>query len=188
MSEQSGSAAKDPQHAAAVSASADYLKTRVRKIATLIKALDEAEQTPDQLLDIEIPVDQAGDGGDTGTQAEYFFIIARECRNMTRTIKGVLREAGWTDNSELLLAQTFNALVDAWSTYKKLLSDLSFASWGGQPSPDQVLAGLQTPRRNFIEALDAYLVQLLVVQQNVESAMNSMLASEKARILFSQQE
>ena len=138
----------------------------MQKIADVITLLDEAEQTPD-LLDIEITV-----GGRTVTQAEYFFIIAGECRDMVRSVDRHLWNAGWTDNTRRLFEQRFKGLADVWSTYKQLLGYLSHASWGGTPSPDQVLTGLEQPRRRYIDALQAYLTQLFVAQKCVERTIN----------------
>lgn len=186
MTEQAGSAARDPRYtpdAGDLLTAADYLKSRAQKIAAVIKVLDEAEQTPD-LLDIHQDVD----GGARVTLAEYFFITARECRNMVRSIKGVLRKAGWTDTSELLLNEAFEALVDAWATYQKLLGHLDLARWGGQPSHGQVLMDLEKPRRNYIRALDAYLIQLLVTQGILEQVLNLNISQLKTRALLFRQE
>ena len=161
MTKESESVAEDPQNnadAAAVSAATDYLTVRAQKISDLIKLIDEANQTPGELLDIESGLGEQG--GDTGTQAEYFFIIARECRNRIREISEFLHEIGWSDTSELILAQTFVELTDTWGTYKVILGTLSDARWGERPSTHDVLMGLQKPRRNFINALKVYHQQL----------------------------
>jgi hypothetical protein len=163
----SGSGEEDPERAAdaaALTDAADYLGERVQKIAGVIAHLDAAGQTPD-LLDIEITVERR-----TVTQAEYFFIIAGECRDMVRSVDRQLRDAGWTENTRGIFEQRFKDLADVWSTYKQLLGYLSHASWGRTPSPDQVLTGLEQPRRRYIDALQAYLTQLFTAQKCVKQA------------------
>lgn len=165
----SGSGEEHPEKVAgavSLTDAADYLEERVQKIADVIAHLDEAEQTPD-LLDVEITVQSH-----TMTQAEYFFIIAGECRDKVRTVDRHLRDTGWTDNTRRLFEQRFKALADVWSTYKQLLGYLSHASWGGTPSPDQALTGLEQPRRRYIDALQAYLTQLFTAQKCVKQAIN----------------
>jgi hypothetical protein len=176
VTDPSRSVAKDLQNtadAAAVVAAADYLAVRAQKISDLIKSIDEANQTPVELLDIESG--QGDDAGDTGTQAEYFLITARECRdkiqaiNKIQAIHGALRNEGWSDTGELLLVRTFVDLNDAWGTYKCIFEIYRSARWGEQPSPHHVLMGLQEPRRNYINALKAYSQQLDVVRKHVEA-------------------
>jgi hypothetical protein len=172
VTEQPGSAAKDPQNTAdatTMPAAADYLAVRARKISGVIKSIDAANQTPVELLDI--PVDQGDEGGDTGIQAEYFFIISRECLEKIKDICGDLRKKGWSETSEVLLAQTFVELDDAWGTYKWIFQVFSSAKWGERPSPHHVLMGLQEPRRNYIDALKTYKVQLDLALTYVEKAL-----------------
>lgn len=169
MTEPSGSVEEDPQNtadAAAVLAAADYLTVRAQKISDLIKSIDEANQTPVELLDIESG--QGDEAGDTGSQAEYFFITARECRDKIKAVNEALRNEGWSDTSAVLLAQTFENLSDAWGTYKFIFEMYKSAKWGERPSPHHVLMGLQEPRRNYINALKTYNGQLNLVQQHVE--------------------
>jgi hypothetical protein len=172
VTESLGSVAKNTQNTAdaeAVLAAADYLMVRAQKISDVIKSIDEANQTPVELLDIESGQDEIG--GDTGTQAEYFFAIARECRDKIQDINKGLRKEGWSDTSELRLAQTFATLNDTWGTYKFIFGIFTSAKWGEQPSPHHVLMGLQEPRRNYINALESYKQQLDVVLEYVEKAI-----------------
>lgn len=168
MTDPSRSVATDLQNTAdatVVVAAADYLAARVKKISDLIKSIDEANQTLIELLDIESG--QGDEAGDTGIQAEYFFITARECRDKIQAINGALRKKGWSDTGELLLARTFVDLNDAWGTYKSIFEVYRSARWGEQPSPHHVLMGLQEPRRHYCNALKAYNQQLVVVLQYV---------------------
>jgi hypothetical protein len=172
VTEQPGSAEKDPQNTAdatTMPAAADYLAVRAQKISDVIKSIDDANQTPVELLDY--PVGQGDDGGDTGTQAEYFFIISRECRERIKDICESLRNEGWSDTSELLLAQTFVKLNYTWGTYKQIFQVFSSAKWGEQPSPHHVLMGLEEPRGNYIDALKAYNVQLDVALKYAKQAL-----------------
>lgn len=100
------------------------------------------------------------------TRAEYLHEIARWCRNFTQDpdTNACLKDAGWTSEDEGAFLLAFRNLVDAWSTYHRVFGFLADASWGGEPTPGQVLMDLQMPRRNFITALDKYLGQLLVVR------------------------
>ncbi len=187
MTESVGSVAKNPQNTAdaeAMLAAADYLTVRARKISDVIKSIDEANQTPVELLDIESG--QGEEGGDTGTQAEYFFITARECRDKVQDTNEGLRKEGWSDTSELLFARTFVTLNDAWGTYKYIFGIFASAKWGEQPSPHNVLMGLEGPRRNYINALKSYKQQLDVVRSTSRRRRNATLASEEAWILVIQ--
>ncbi len=100
------------------------------------------------------------------TEAEYLFRAARWCRNFVVTATADLKAAGWEDIKEAQFTQSFRKLVDAWTTYRRVLGYLPDADWEGDgPTPGQVLADLEAPRRGFITALDAYRVQLLFVQR-----------------------
>lgn len=170
MTEPSGSVGKDPQNTAdvaAVLAAADYLSVGAQKISDVIKSIDEANQTPAELLDIE--TGQGAGAGDTGSQAEYFFITARECFENIKTVNKALQNEGWSDESAFRLSQAFVDLNDAWGTYKLILEDYKSAKWGERPSPHHILIGLQEPRRNYINTLKAYSAQLGLVLQYVEA-------------------
>jgi hypothetical protein len=146
-----------------------------REISLVLDAIREAEQTPD-LLDVEIPPDYNASDNQVDsvhpvTRAEYLYAGAVQCRKMARRIAGQLRQAGWRNEDEELFLRTFENLADVWSTYKRILDDLKRARWGGELSPDQVLAGLERPRRRYLAKLDAYRVQLLVAEEYLNRAM-----------------
>lgn len=160
--------------AAGVPRVAEYLAVRARSISDVIKSVDDAVRTPNELLDIEYGRSgeaggaSASEAGDTGTQAEYFFIIARECRDEIKTIDNALRSTDWSKKSALVFTKTFEDLNDAWGTYKVLLEDYySVKDEEGAPR-DRALAALQVPRRGFINALKAYNTQLDVVLGHIE--------------------
>jgi hypothetical protein len=159
---------KNPRDTAATRLSADeldFLRESERKIQAVLEVIDEAEQTPD-LLELNMAnvggLDSPLDGNIVPL-AEYLYSVSRICRNIVRSIAMSLREAGWDEEGEIRFLRAFRKLVDRWTTYHRVLNDLNEASWGGTPSPDQVLQGLEKPRRAYIDALDAYHVQLQVV-------------------------
>lgn len=145
---------------------AEYLVVRARGISNVIESVDAAVRTPNELLDIEHG--QSGEAGDTGTQAEYFFIMARECRDKIRTIDKALQATDWPKKSALVFTATFEDLNDAWGTYKVLLEFYYSVKGEEGPSRDRALAALQVPRRGFIKALRNYNSQLDVVLGYVE--------------------
>jgi hypothetical protein len=147
----------------------DDFRASVREIALVLDAISEAEQTPD-LLELEVPLsgDVAGDQAGfapAATRAEHLYARAVLCRKVARRIAGQLRQAGWRKEDEELFSRAFENLADVWSTYKRISDDLKRARWGGEPSPDLVLAGLERPRRRYLAGLDAYRVQLLVAEE-----------------------
>ena len=63
---------------------------------------------------------------------------------------------------EAAFTRSFEDLVDNWGTYKCLLAYLPGADGeNGRPTREQVLAGLEKPRREFASALAAYNMRLL---------------------------
>jgi hypothetical protein len=105
------------------------------------------------------------------SEAEYLFVKARWCRDFTADTIAILRDEGWEDSEEDHFEQAFWNLVDVWTTYRRVMGFLPGAGWGGdRPTPGQVLADLQAPRRAFIKALDTYHVQLLTVQRYLPDA------------------
>ena len=174
----SGPGTGDPQGtakgAAGVADAAEYLAVRARGISNVIESVDAAVRTPNELLDIkhgqsgEAGGAGAGEVGDTGTQAEYFFIMARECRDQIRTIDKALQATDWPRKSALVFTTTFEDLNDAWGTYKVLLEFYYSVKGEEGPSRDRALAALQAPRRGFVKALRNYNSQLDVVLGYVE--------------------
>jgi hypothetical protein len=147
----------------------DSFRESAAEIALVLDAISEAEQTPD-LLEMKVAPDRSvtdnqADSSNLVTQAEYLYAGAVQCRKMARRIAGELRQAGWRNEDEELFFRAFENLADVWSTYKRILDDLKRARWGGELSPDQVLAGLERPRRRYLAKLDAYRVQLLVAEE-----------------------
>lgn len=177
MTGPSGPGVGDPQgavSAAGVPEAAEYLAVRAQGISNVIESVDAAVRTPNELFDIEHGQSGeasgacAGEAGDTGTQAEYFFIMARECRNTIRTIDKALQATDWPKKSALVFTAAFDDLNDAWGTYKVLLEFYYSVKGEEGPSRDRALAALQVPRRGFIKALRNYNSQLDVVLGYVE--------------------
>jgi hypothetical protein len=151
-------------------------RENARTIAVILNAIREADQTPD-ILEIDVPLENSTIDNQVGTpnlvtQAEYLYTTAVACLKTVRRIAGQLHKVGWRKEDEELFSRAFDNLADAWSTYKRILGDLIYARWGGEPSLDQVLAGLECPRRKYLTGLDAYRVQLLVVLEYLDRAMN----------------
>jgi len=154
----------------------DDFRDSVREIGLVLDVISEAEQTPD-LLEIEVTLD--GNATDNQaksvnavTRAEHLYASAVLCRKVARQIAGQLRQAGWRKEDEELFSRAFENLADVWSTYKIILDDLKRARWGGEPSPDQVLAVLERPRRRYLAGLDAYRVQLFVAEEYLNRAVD----------------
>jgi hypothetical protein len=100
---------------------------------------------------------------------------------MARLIAGQLHQAGWRNEDEELFLRAFENLADVWSTYKRILDDLKRARWGGELSPDRVLAGLERPRRRYLAKLDAYRVQLLVAEAYLNRAVGYEEGKQKGK-------
>jgi hypothetical protein len=154
----------------------DDFRDSVREITLVLDVINEAEQTPD-LLEIEVaPNGNAADNQakyvGTVTSAEHLYASAVLCRKVARRIAGQLHQAGWRMEDEELFFRAFENLADVWSTYKKILDYLKRARWDGEPSLDQVLIGLERPRRRYLAGLDAYRVQLLVVEEYLNRAVD----------------
>jgi hypothetical protein len=157
-------------------ADVNAFRENVRTIAMVLNALREADQTPD-MLEIDVPlehntIDNQVDAPNLITQAEYLYTIAVVCLKTVRRVAGQLQKVGWRKEDEELFSRAFENLADVWSTYKRILGDLKYARWGGESSPDQVLAALERPRRKYLTELDAYRVQLLVVLEYLDRAMD----------------
>lgn len=153
----------------------DSFRESAAEISLVLDAIREAEQTPD-MLEVEItpacnPSGNQADSLHPVTRAEYLYAGAVQCRKMARRIAGQLHRGGWRDEDEELFLRAFENLADVWSTYKRILDDLKRARWGGELSPDQVLAGLERPRRRYLAKLDAYRVQLLVAEEYLNRAV-----------------
>lgn len=149
------------------------LQENEKKIAAVLKVLDQADQLPDLLerntAEIDSPdlqgsgIESDTDEDETVTLAAYLFSIAGTCRDTARSTTKDLRKAGWTKEDQRRLEQAFENLRQVWTTYQSLLHVLQDASWDGEPpTPGQVLEDLERPRRRFIAALDSYRVQLRV--------------------------
>ena len=146
------------QSGAAQPAGRDF-RANVTAIDNVLSTLNKAEQTPDLL-------EQDAAEMEGVTLAEYLYTIARWCRDAVEATTDSLRTAGWAGGNEAQFMRSFWNLVDAWTTYHGVLRYRQDADYtGAGPTPGQVLADLQTPRRGFITALDAYRVQLLIVQR-----------------------
>ena len=111
------------------------------------------------------------------TRAENLYAMAVRCLKMVRRSTGYLRTLDWTTEQEEIFSQAFNGLQDGWSTYKTILSDLGHIGWDDETPRQRVLAGLAEPRRKYIDLLDAYQVQLLVVLECLDQG-NDVTAAE----------
>jgi hypothetical protein len=151
-------------------------RKNVKIIAMALNAIRDVDQAPDMLeIDVSLEhntIDNKVGAPNRVTQAEYLYTIAVVCLKTMRRIARQLHKVGWGKEDEELFARAFENLADVWSTYKRILGDLERARWGGEPSPDQVLAGLERPRRRYLTELDAYRVQLLVVLEYLDRAMD----------------
>lgn len=158
--------ANQPQEAAPRPSQAEMaaFRKKVQLIEKVLDVLAAGELTPD-LLDLDVAdvsveslalePDEAG----SDTLAAYLYSVALEC---LKTVQG-FHAAGCKINNWGILQRAFEDLIDVWSTYRKILSQGDTARWGEEPSPDQIWAALERPRRRYIKALDKYLAQLLVV-------------------------
>jgi hypothetical protein len=156
------------------SAKSSVLRENERAIHQVLRVLHDAQETPDLLerytVEVDMPTILDGKRVETETRerntvtlAAYLYLIARMCRNTARDIVEDLHQAGWTRESQSVFLLAFENLVDRWTTYKSVLRDLQNARGGREPSFDHILRGLEKPRRAYIDALDAYHVQLQVV-------------------------
>jgi hypothetical protein len=134
----------------------DEFRAYVTAIDKTLNALEEAEQTAIQLLETESGAPLAT------TQAAQLYTMARLCRNFVATHTPELKTAGWLNEAAFL--KTFKKLYDTWSTYHRVLEYRRDMNWDEGPTPGQVLADLEVPRRKFVDALDAYRQQLGVVK------------------------
>lgn len=152
------------------------LQKSKEEIQRNLHALHEAKLTLDFLEEsvVETPVsgpfeslETAQDGGPSETirLAAYLFSIARTCRDMVEDerFNKFLLTATYTQEDTTALLTAFDSLADVWSTYKKLIEKLDFATWDREPTFDRIWSALEKPRRRYIDALSAYYVQLSVV-------------------------
>ena len=137
----------------------------------MLKVIDDAEQTPDVLEKHKIETQENGAYANTVTLAAYLYSIARICRNTVRGTAQDLYEAGWMREDAELFMLTFENLVDVWTTYKNALEDLQDASSDKESSSARTVLG--TERRRYIEALEKYYIQLLVVLRYIDDAVES---------------
>ena len=118
-----------------------------------------------------LPADSGDDGAGTAGPGPFFpgtdldgeagrlFTLARWCRD---SATAELRDTGWGDGQEAAFTQSFENLVDTWTTYKCVLAFLPSADGAaGRPAREQVLADLEKPRRAFASALRVYHARLL---------------------------
>lgn len=164
----------------------DAFRESAREISLVLDAIREAGQTPD-MLEIKVSPDYNATDNKTDTPspvtlAEHLYIGAVGCLKMAQRVAGQLHQAGWKKEDEELFSRAFENLADVWSTYKIILDDLKRARWGGDPSPDQVLAGLERPRRRFLARLDAYRVQLLVAEEYLNQAVGYQGGKRKSSV------
>jgi hypothetical protein len=143
-----------------------YFQGNVEEIAVALDAFRDGDQTLDVL--------ERNGPNRLISQAEYLYTLAVLCLKIVREIAARLHQAGWGKEDEELFLRTFENLADVWPTYKRILGSLECARWGGEPSPDQIFAALERPRRRYIIAMDAYRVQLLIVREYVRRAMDDV--------------
>jgi hypothetical protein len=158
-----------------------------QEIGVILRVLHEADLPlnllENNLVDVHVPdlrgAARARSGSEQADEtvrlAVYLHTIARECRNIVedRRFNEFLRTVRYTkENTEVLLA-AFNELADAWSAYQPVINRLDVAEWGERPSPDQIWIALKRPRREYIDALGAYYVQLLNVINKLEADPNA---------------
>jgi hypothetical protein len=138
-----------------------------RTIDGVVTAIRNGDQVPNTLEARESP-ESNGTGTETGgqatvTRAENLFAMAVKCLKIVRRSAGHLRTLNWTKEQEGLFTKAYDDLTDGWSTYKTILGELGRIGWDDEAPRQRVLAGLAESRRAYIDLLDAYGVQLLVV-------------------------
>jgi hypothetical protein len=133
----------------------------IAAIDNTLTSLAEAEQTADLLLEVE-------SGKPPTTEAEQLYTMARLCRKFVDEHTPALKAVSW--KAEKAFLRTFKKLYDTWTTYHGALENRKIANWDEGPTPGQVLADLEVPRRNFITALDAYWVELQTVESFLPAA------------------
>jgi hypothetical protein len=146
----------------------DYFQGNVEEIAVALDAVRDGDQALDVL--------ERNGPNRLIPQAEYLYILAVLCLKIVREIAARLHQAGWGKEDEELFFRTFENLADVWPTYKRILGSLECARWGGEPSPDQIFAALERPRRRYIIAMDSYRVQLLIVREYLRRAVDDVSA------------
>lgn len=145
-----------------------YFQGNVEEIAVALDAFRDGDQTLDVL--------ERNESNRLIPQAEYLYTVAVLCLKTVREIATRLHQAGWGKEDEELFSRTFENLADVWPTYKRIFGSLECARWGGEPSPDQILAALERPRRRYVTAMDAYRVQLLIVVEYLRRAVDDVSA------------
>lgn len=182
----SGQHGKDPPDAAdSFSKSIGVLRDAKQDIGTTLNALHEAKLPlnllEEHLVDVPVPdlvgADKAIQDGEPEEirLAVYLYSMARQCRDIVedKPFNAFLRSVRYTkEHAEVLLA-AFNKLTDAWSAYEPVIEQLDVAAWGRDPSPDQIWTALKKPRREYIDALAVYYMQLLNVIKKLEAADKS---------------
>jgi hypothetical protein len=184
MAEQAGSSGqhgKDPPHAA------DFLSKRIgvlqdakQDIGTTLNSLHAGKlrlnRLEEHLVDVPAP-DLVGAAREDGEQEEirlavYLYSMARQCRDIVedKRFNAFLQSVLYTMEHTNVLLAAFNELADAWSAYEPVIGLLDVAAWGRDPSPDQIWTALKKPRREYIDALAAYYMQLLTVINKLEAA------------------
>lgn len=158
----SQAAAGDPNPASARPAPAaanlptpEEFRAYVTVIDNVLRNLAAAERPAYLILEAE-------SGNPLTTEAEQLYTMARFCRNFVDEGAQALKIAGWKDEAAFL--RTFKKLYDTWTTYHGVLAYRGTENWDEGPTPGQVLADLEKPRRNFIAALDTYSVELQAVE------------------------
>jgi hypothetical protein len=147
---------------------ANILHAKEQTIRAVLKDLDEAVRTADLLEEKQGTGDTPGGG--TVTIAADLYSVVRTCRNTVRQISGYLHEKGWSTDDKMRIEKAFGDLAVVWTTYKRVIDQLDYARWGGTPSPDQIWAALEDPRRRYISALKGYHGQLLLVLSYLKPA------------------
>jgi hypothetical protein len=154
--------ARNPNPAGARDARASTHPPTLEEFCAYVTAIDnaltdlaEAVQTADLLLETK-------SGKPPSTEAAQLYTMARFCRDFVNEHALALKAARWKDEASFL--RTFKKLYDTWTTYHGVLEYRDNVNWDDGPTPGQVLADLERPRRNFITALDAYRVELHAIE------------------------
>ena len=178
MTEQTGSSRQHgkgaPDAASSFSEQINVLQEGKQDIGVILRVLHEA-RLPLTLLEdnlVDVPISDLSEAAKAEKNSEqedgavrlavHLYSIALVCRDIVedKRFNEFLRSARTLkENTEVLLA-AFDKLADAWSAYQPLIDLLDVAAWGRNPSPDQVWTALKTPRRDYIDALGAYYMQL----------------------------
>jgi hypothetical protein len=135
----------------------------LREVLALLRA---AKELPDVILDRR--------------RAEDLYPIIVEIRDTVNGILGDLSNTEWAEDGRHKFYRAFDRIVDVWTTYRYALVALrraeKRADWSQQegPTPVQVMASLESPRRHYISALEEYYAQL----RGVIAAVDEVVASQ----------